>query len=43
VRWDLFFPAADLQRRRKLIAGNKELHAVKMRGGWIPGNKTPVV
>jgi hypothetical protein len=36
-RWlVLFFPAAGLPVRRKIIAVRKELLAVKMRGGWKP-------
>jgi hypothetical protein len=39
VQWDLFFPAVDLQRKRKIIAKRKELLAVKMKGGLSPGNE----
>jgi len=38
ARWDLFFPEAGLQRKRKIIVGKKELLAAKMKGGWDPGN-----
>ncbi len=36
---DLYFPAAVLAKKRKLIVGGKALLAVKMRAGWKPGSE----